>query len=454
MSPQTQQSRAFVAAGLRTAAGCLIHARRITALGLPAIAAFTLLGGCPPAPPGEADLPSFANGTDKTNASASYVGSAACKQCHSDIATIYANHSHAHAITTIRGAAPTFPNAAQTGGVPNPPDGFSWANISYVIGGYSKAARFINQNGEFLTTGLTSVLTQWNLPFDPNGANAEFASFLPAATGATPLDFNTFAPRTTGPVRRTDENPLSQDNRPGIEGAWFENGAQCEACHGPGGNHFFTAAGRVVIDRSRIFVDPSGDESCRQCHAYPFGDTSGEIAARDGFIAPLQQASELSASGAHARFSCTTCHDPHHSIVADRGSAIRNECGACHSTQNMAGHRGAVFERGDYRETLTCESCHMPFAVKDASSATAAVAGPAGRIGDTRSHIFRLSVEAADHTAFLTDDGGSVRRDPDGLARITVDYVCLRCHNGQGNVFSLTVARAAEIAGRVHDFPE
>lgn len=440
-----------------TGFGQINRAENLAAIIWPSLSIFiavSLISGCPPVNPGGNDLPSFANGTDKTNANAAYVGSAACKQCHADIAALHANHSHSFTITTIRGQAPVFPNDASTGGVPNPPNGFSWADISYVIGGASKVAHFVNQNGDLLTSGLTGVPTQWNQEFGPNGTRAGFVLFLADATGETLLDFDTFAPRTTGAVHRGDDSPLSQDNRPGIEGTWFENGAQCEACHGPGGNHFFTTAGRVVIDRTRIFVDPGGDESCRQCHVHPFGDTSGEIAASDGFVAPLQQASELAASGAHARFSCTTCHDPHRSVVMDRVSAIRNECSACHAAQNMAGHRGAVFERGDYQELLRCESCHMPYVVKNGSFAGADVAGPAGRIGDTRSHIFRLSVADADYATFLTDDGLRVRRDSDGLAKITVDYVCLRCHNGQGNVFNLTVARAAEIAARVHDFPE
>lgn len=426
---------------------------RYVLLTLPVCMFLTVLFGCPVVGPGENTLPPYVNGTDKTNGDARFVGSSACKQCHADIAEMHAKHSHAHAITSIQGEAPQFPNDTVSGGVPNPPGGTTWMDISYVIGGNSKVARFVNQNGELITTGLSGVNTQWNLRFAANGSLAAFVPFMADATAPMPLDYDTFAPRTTGPVRRTDDSPLSQGNRPGILGTWAEDGAQCEACHGPGGNHFFTTNGRVVIDRTRIFVDPSGDESCRQCHAYPFGDQSGRISARDGFVLPLQQASELAASGAHARFSCTTCHNPHRSVVTDRSAAIRNECTACHSTQNMAGHRGKVFRKGNYEEALRCESCHMPYVAKDGSNAATAFVGPLGRIGDTRSHIFRLSTQDADFTTFLADDGASVRLDSNGLARITVDYVCIRCHNGDG-LFELTVARAAEIAARVHDFPE
>lgn len=413
----------------------------------------TLLSGCPAFPPGGNDLPPFVNRTDKTNGGAAFVGSAACRQCHAEIAAQHAGHAHAFALTSVRGVPPDFPNDAETGGVPNPPEGFAWSDISYVLGGYARGARFVDQRGDWITTGGTGVPAQWNLRFPANATEAAFVPFLPEVVGPAPLDFAWFAPRTTGPLRRMDDAPLSQGNRPGIGGTWFEDGVQCEACHGPGGNHFYTQGTRVVIDRTRIFVDPSGHDSCRQCHSRPFGETGGPIAARDGFIEPLQQSAELAASGAHARFTCTTCHDPHRPLHDDRGAAIRNDCTACHAQQNMAGHRGKVYEKDGYREVLRCESCHMPYAVRDASSAGEDFAGPLGRIGDTRSHIFRLSVREEDFTRFLTDDAGQVRLDESGRAALTVDYVCIRCHNGDG-LFPLSVRRAAEIASRVHDFPE
>lgn len=417
------------------------------------VAVPVLLSGCPVFPPDGNNLPLFVNRTDKTNGGAAFVGSAACRQCHSEIAAQHANHAHAFALTAVRGAAPEFPNEAESGGVPNPPQGFAWSDVSYVVGGFSRAARFVNQAGEWITTGHDGVEAQWNLRFPANGTAAAFVPFLPAATGPAPLEFQSFAPRTTGPQPRTEESPLSQGNRSGIDGTWFEDGVQCEACHGPGGNHFFALGTRVQIDRTRIFVDPSGSDSCRQCHTQPYGEPGGPILAKDGYIEPLQQSAELAASGAHARFTCTTCHDPHRSLRFDRETAIRNDCTACHATQNMAGHRGKMFEKGGYREALRCESCHMPFAVRDGSNADEDFAGEAGRIGDTRSHIFRLSVRAVDSSAFLTEDGRQVRLDESGRAALTVDYVCIRCHNGDG-LFPLTVSRAAEIAARVHDFPE
>jgi hypothetical protein len=117
----------------------------------------------------------------------------------------------------------------------------------------------------------------------------------------------------------------------------------------------------------------------------------------------------------------------------------------------MAGHGGLTFVRGDYRETLSCESCHMPLATRNGSNADASVAGGLGRIGDTRTHIFRISTAADDYTGFFTADGSAVALDGSGQAAVTLDFVCLRCHNGSGDTFPLTVEIAATVAPTLHD---
>lgn len=391
------------------------------------------------------------NVSDKANGQARYVGSSACRQCHSEVAALHGLHGHAFALNRILGGPPRFP-AGTSAGVPDPPAGFDWSDISYLIGGYRKRALFLDRDGFILTTGATGVDTQWNLESPANGTPAGFAPYEPTASEPKPFEFSWFERYTTGPQPQDESVPVSQENRPGLRGTWEEPGVQCEACHGPGSGHFRTSAGRVVIDIQRIFVDPDGAATCKQCHSHPFGDPAGAILASDGFVEERQQAAELLASGGHARFACTICHDPHRSVTYDRASAIRNECRACHATMTMAGHGGKVFTRGSYSETLSCESCHMPFATRSAASAAAGVVGPVGRMGDTRTHIFRISTEPADYRTFLTDDGTQVRQDTDGRAAVTVDFVCLRCHNDIGE-FNLRLERAAEIAERIHELP-
>ncbi|MBI5864894.1 MAG: hypothetical protein HZB38_10375 [Planctomycetes bacterium] len=410
-----------------------------------------LFGGCPSEPPDD-DSPGFSNITDSTNDGASYVGSSACNNCHADIAALHAGHGHASQLVAIKGVAPTYPQPGAE--VPNPPAGYAWTDISYVIGGYAKGALFIDRDGYILNTGVTGVPTQWNLDFPKNGTSAGFAAFEPAASERTPYDYARFSHQTTGAHPQDPDEPLFQENRPGFLGTWAEAGVQCEACHGPGGKHFRTVGDSVRIDRSRIFVDPDGTKSCKVCHSEPFSDQSGKIAAKDGYIVSTAQYPELRASGGHRDFACTICHDPHRSSITDRANAVRNACTGCHTTQNMAGHRGAVLTRDDgYTETLACESCHMPLAAKRASTANTAVLGTDVHIGDTRSHIFRINAAADNFSQVLSADGSEVLRDADGRAALSVDFVCLRCHNGNG-IFALTPARAAEIAARVHQFPE
>lgn len=399
----------------------------------------------------------FENTTDKTNAGASYAGSTACTLCHTDIAAKVAIHGHSNALTSVRGLPPTFPAAAPRAGVPAPPSGFSWSDIAFVVGGYTKDALFVGNDGFLLTTGASGVDTQWNLAFAPNGTEPSFAPYLPDQPAPQPFEAACFVCHTTGAMAQNSANPMFQENRPGILGTWREEGVRCEACHGPGGNHFTTRAAEVLIRRDRIFINSSGSQTCVNCHTRPFGSSSGDILAADGFIQGYQQAAELRASGSHSAFACTVCHDPHASATYDRDRGIRNDCTVCHDQQNMARHEGKVYVAANgYTETLRCESCHMPFATRTGSSTLidsvdfdGTVQGTA-RVGDTRSHIFRISFELADFNDMLSDDGSRVRLDDRGRAAVTVDFVCMRCHNGQGNVFGLSVESASEIATLIH----
>lgn len=241
------------------------------------------------------------------------------------------------------------------------------------------------------------------------------------------------------------------DVEPRAVNGGVETGVQCESCHGPGSNHFGTRDGTVRIDTTAIFVDSSGVEKCDQCHGGASSPGAALVRASRGFIESGQQAPELRASGGHSTFACTFCHDPHASVVNDRAAAIRNECAVCHTDRNMAQHDGHVFVRGDYSERLTCVSCHMPFAGLTVSGTPTELTG-AGRMGDVRTHIFRIDIDEGDLTVhqMLESDGAAVRQDAHGRAAVTVDFVCLRCHDGTGNAFPLRAVSANGIAVGLH----
>ena len=425
------------------------HFKQVTRL----LAVAALLGltvGCPhlfPPPDdgddGETDEPIYNNTTDPTNDGAMYLGVSACASCHPDLGEMQNVHGHAHKLTRIEGHAPEFPEAGTRAGVPNPPEGFAWTDISYVIGGYIRKARYVDLDGFTLVTGVTGVDTQWNLSFPPNGTEPGFVAYEADRETPKPYNFDCFVCHTTGPFPFDASFPQFQENRLGMEGTWEEAGVQCEACHGPGSNHIGQPSARD------LFVDTSA-AACGTCHDRPFDNGGTVIAAGGGFVRHHEQYAELWASGVHAAFECVTCHDPHVSTNYDRDHAIRRECTDCHVDQDMAIHEGKTFVRGDYVEALSCESCHMPFATKSASAADESVVGEIGRMGDTRTHIFRINPEAEDFTAMFTEDLSEVVTDAQGRAAVTVDFVCIRCHNGIGNAFPLTIVSAGAIAGSMH----
>jgi len=422
--------------------------RSATALAALAVAVVLALpGGCPPAPPTDGDgtgsgTPVFNNTTDPTNDGATYIGSAACSACHPEVAQKQALHAHKHALTGVQGQPPEYPAEATRAGVPTPPGGRAWTEISYVISGYLHGAFFVDGDGFVLTDGVAHVDTGWQLDFPANGTLASFFSYLPQQTTPLPYDFETcFRCHTTGPLPQDPDNPQSQDGRPGILGTWAEAGVQCEACHGPGSRH------APHPDKRNIYVNAEA-AICGQCHSS--GDDPDVIPAVGGFIGTNTEYQQLRASGGHSEFACTVCHDPHASITYDRSVGVRNACTVCHADMNLAFHDDAVFRLGDYIENVRCESCHMPLAGVAVSTASAGLVGPDARVGDVRAHIFRINTEASDASAFLTGDGTAVRTDAQGRAALTVDYVCLRCHNEGGNVFPLTRAGALLIAQQMH----
>lgn len=421
---------------------------RRAALASAIVLALALPGGCPGGGT-VIDGGQTANMTDKTNGGASFVGASACKQCHSDYADAHSRTAHAFALRQIRGGAPATPSFNPRASVPDPPPGLAWSDVSYIIDGFAKSAAFLDRDGN-LVTAADGRETHWLLDTPINGNPPAFVGVGQAGATPKPFAFAELSKRTTGPLAVDPADPMFQDNREGIQGTWSEPGVQCEACHGPASGHFTSRLAQVTIDRSRIFVDPDSSQTCIACHSR---STTGDILVADGFLLDQQQGAELKASGGHAAFACTICHNPHRSLQADRELAIRNQCTACHVDATMAGHRNKVLRIGDYVEQLRCESCHMPPATRTASSAAPAFTGGSGHVGDTRTHIFRINTDQSRPIGFFTADGSKVARDAAGRAAVSADYVCLRCHNGVG-AFALTPARAAEIAPNVHRLPE
>ncbi|MGB9626608.1 MAG: hypothetical protein ACPMAQ_17270, partial [Phycisphaerae bacterium] len=134
-----------------------------------------VVAGCaPPAPSSATSV--YNNTTDPTNGGATYLTSGVCRTCHPDVEAAQRIHGHAWMLNRVQGAAPTYPSQAGRAGIPDPPVGFGWSDVAYVIGGYIRKADCIDLNGFIITTGTAGTHAQWNLSFPPNGTTAGFVA--------------------------------------------------------------------------------------------------------------------------------------------------------------------------------------------------------------------------------------------------------------------------------------
>ncbi len=211
----------------------------LLALGLIALAACGSAEG-PPGPPGPAGPagpegpqgpagpPGEAPEAAVVAAAAEYVGGDICAGCHTEIAELFSRSGHAFKLNpVVNGQPPEYPFIE----VPDPPEGYTWDDITYVIGGYNWKARFINDEGYIITdapgqSGNMEYTSQYNFANDIVGAEAEWTTYR---AGEENKPYNCGQCHTTG--YRPEGN---QDGLPGLVGTWAEPGIKCERCHGPG----------------------------------------------------------------------------------------------------------------------------------------------------------------------------------------------------------------------------
>lgn len=182
----------------------------------------------PEGPPGEAGE------ADQTAGVPAYVTSAICSGCHSEIAEAYNLSGHAYKLTkVVDGQPPEYPFTEVT----ELPEGYTWEDISYVIGGYNWKARFIDQEGYIITgppgtrgdeAAAEGFLGQYNFSNPVVGNEAGWVAYHAGEEKAY----------TCGNCHTTGYNPNgNQDDLPGLVGTWAEAGIACEECHGPGSLH-------------------------------------------------------------------------------------------------------------------------------------------------------------------------------------------------------------------------
>ncbi|MCH7658555.1 MAG: hypothetical protein IIB05_09600 [Bacteroidetes bacterium] len=172
-----------------------------------------------------------------------YIGSAECATCHAETYASFMKTGHPYKLNEVDGAAPAYPYSS----VPEVPTGYSWSDISYVIGGYNRKARFVDQDG-YIITGDD---VQYNL------ANQGWVGYhSDEAPGTKPYDCGKC--HTTG-WKHIDDGGTPQNGMEGMYGQFSEGGIHCEACNGEGNIH------AVTESASDINVDTSS-ELCGSCH--------------------------------------------------------------------------------------------------------------------------------------------------------------------------------------------
>lgn len=341
-----------------------------------------------PGPPGPAGPQGPPGEVGSAKVGAEYVGSQICAGCHAEISQTFVNSGHANSLKQINGEVPEFPFSA----IPAPPEGYSWSDILYVIGGFNWRALFIDNNG-YLITGDENSSTQFNLSNSVVGAEANWTDYH---AGEQNLSTDCSVCHTTG------YSPMgSQNDIPGLIGTWKEPGVMCEACHGPGGQHITAPQGvRMEIDRDAEF--------CRQCHV---SNNLESVTVEDGFISHLDQSGDLK-QGKHIALDCVICHDPHKGVVQLRNSSdplptTQTQCENCHSKE-------AKYQNSTVHPVIAkCYDCHMPRIFKSAVGNTDKF------IGDIRTHM--MSIDASRIEQFDATSGTV-------LPQIGLNFACRSCH--------------------------
>ncbi len=339
---------------------------------------------------------------------ATYTGSEACMECHQEQYSDWLGSGHPYKLLTPEEARDIRPDMPL-------PEGYTWDDILYVIGGWGWKSRFIGKDGFIITKNRNGS------PLEYGQYNWQDGSWSAYHSGDDKM-YDCTNCHNTGSTYDRNHSDL-----PGMVGDWEERGIGCEACHGPGSEHIAKGGENGVA----IVVDQTA-ELCGLCHVRGARDSPPPAAG--GFIRHHEQYQELQQAGEMADLKCISCHDPHKGVHKGatnevEGTGIKKPCEKCHDDVAVEFQGSTMQEEG-----VTCIDCHMPRASKSAIAT--------GRYtGDLRTHIFRISTDAGAELIYTGDDGKDYASD-----HLSLDYVCLPCHEGKDKAW------AADHAEGIHSY--
>jgi nitrate/TMAO reductase-like tetraheme cytochrome c subunit len=414
-----------------------------------------------------------------------YVGSAACATCHSGKHETFAKTGHNFKIMKNPGNdAPVFPYTPATtitgaidllvDSTPNNDLGAptSYDEVSYTVGGYGWKMRWLDKDG-YIVTGenvqynIRNAEGELNIPDNHPGDADVMGDYK-----ATEFNYKYSCGNchTTGWKRTTDvaggdtRNPLRQDDLPGMNGTFAEQGVQCESCHGAGSFHIASpskdnitkiAAARTTDDFLADDMGYGKAVTCAECHtrdgekdyptfvshyndAFPEGSkVGGRIISSGGLSKHHQTGDEMlgvvpedhgaykagDEIGPKSGMACTSCHDSHKSTLnQDSADGLHSgavkECTACHSAEGPLPEK--TYVAAVHGLIAECTDCHMPKLAKSAVK-TGPKMGTADVVfGDVKSHLFTIDLDPA--AKQFTEDGKFQ------MPWSTAKFSCGTCH--------------------------
>jgi hypothetical protein len=199
-------------------------------------------------------------------------------------------------------------------------------------------------NGQFYESRVSYYAKLKSLDLTVGAANAKPTSLLMAAgrvlEGNDPR--NCFGCHTTG-ARVGTTFQLTD----------FENGVQCESCHGPGAAH----VAKPSLNNIRALRGMDAQETnefCGACHRTWETVMLMGIKGVDTSRFPAYRITNSKCfSLDDRRIACTACHNPHERLVSD-DKYYDTKCAACHNktTRNKSTRTCPVGKQA-------CTSCHM-----------------------------------------------------------------------------------------------
>ncbi len=303
------------------------------------------------------------------SANGKYVGSDRCAQCHDKQAKPYRESTMSRALSPVENCAALRGDihfAFQSGD-------YSWsivrhgdkilyrvsdgkenfeAPLEFAFGqGMAGQTYLFRHEGKFYESRVSYYADIKGLDLTVGAGNSKPRNLLEAAgrimDGNEPR--NCFGCHTTGARLG-----------PSLQLDHYENGVQCESCHGAGASHVEAMAsgakGAATAIRPLKGMGPQeASEFCGVCHRT--WDTVMNMGIK-GINTARFPSYRLTNSKCFSlddpRIACTTCHDPHTPLVKNAGY-YDSKCTACHNKAELTSGKKLCPVGKE-----NCTTCHMP----------------------------------------------------------------------------------------------